>query len=536
MVEAPQTEEGWFALHDFRSIDWDAWRDAPERERRQAIEEGKSFLKHREQVADAEEGDSGLFSVLGHKGDLLFVHFRPTLDDLSTIERRFENTALASFTEQTTSYVSVTEVSGYVSDAYFEEGPEEVDEGLRRYIEGKLTPEIPDDEYVCFYPMSKRRGEEYNWYDLSFEDRADLMAGHGEVGKQYAGTIKQVIASSVGLDDHEWGVTLFGADPTDIKDIVYEMRFDPASSRYGEFGDFYIGRRFPPTDLGAYLAGKTVPTADVDDNDHAHGGGGHHRSGEGAHGDDGRSHGEGHDHAGASSGGAAHGDHPHGEEESGNDGDHPHGEEGTGGDDDSGGASSASDADIRGELADLDIYAGKPHGEDVYATVLYSQADVDGLFDEVEGLRGNFDHYGTHVKTAVYEGRHTDRAAVVSIWETASAAETAAGFLSELPEIVARAGEESGFGTMGMFYTVKPDYQQEFTDTFDDVGAILAEMDGHVETDLMVNVENVNDMFIASQWNAKEDAMAFFRSDEFSETVQWGRDVLADRPRHVFLA
>ncbi|PHQ38456.1 heme-dependent peroxidase, partial [Halorubrum persicum] len=503
MVEAPQTEEGWFALHDFRSIDWDAWRAAPERERERAIEEGAAFLKHRELVADADEGDSGLFSVLGHKADLLFVHFRPALDDLSSIERRFEDTALAEFTERTTSYVSVTEVSGYVSDEYFED-PESVDTGLRRYIEGKLTPEIPDDEYICFYPMSKRRGEEYNWYDLSFEDRADLMADHGDVGREYAGKIKQVIASSVGFEDHEWGVTLFGSDPTDIKDIVYEMRFDPASARYGEFGDFYIGRRFPPADLGAYLAGETVPTGDGDEGHHGEG----HRDA-GGHGGEG-GHGGGDHHGEAGHGGSAHGDHPHSEGDASGEGDHPHGGDG---DDD------ASDADIRGELADLDIYAGKPSGEDVYATVLYSEADVDELFDEVEGLRGNFDHYGTHVKTAVYEGRATDRAAVVSIWDTASAAETAAGFLSELPEIVARAGEESGFGTMGMFYTVKPEHQGDFTDTFDDVGEILAEMDGHVETDLMMNVEDENDMFIASQWHAKEDAMAFFGSDEFRETV-----------------
>jgi len=538
MAEAPRTEEGWFSLHDFRSIDWDAWRAAPERERRRAVEEGSAFLRRREAVADADAGESGLFSVLGHKADLLCLHFRPTLDGLSTIERRFEDTALAKFTEQTTSYLSVTEVSGYVSDDYFE-NPDAVSEGTRRYIEGKLTPEIPDDEYVCFYPMSKRRGAEYNWYDLSFEERAELMAGHGEVGKEYAGKITQVIASSVGLDAHEWGVTLFGADPTDIKDIVYEMRFDPASSRYGEFGDFYVGRRFPPRDLDAFLAGETVPTGRVPEDEgagHPHGEGGHgdeggHHGEGGGHGDDGHGRGEGHDHSGAG-GGSAHGDHPHGEDGGGGEGDHPHGE----GDGHGGGGDGSSDEDIRGELADLDIYAGKPHGEDVYATVLYSEADVDELFDEVEGLRGNFDHYGTHVKTAVYEGRHTDRAAVVSIWDTASAAETAAGFLSELPEVVARAGEESGFGTMGMFYTVKPDYREEFGDTFDEVGDILAEMNGHVETDLMSNVEDENDMFIASQWEAKEDAMTFFGSDEFRETVEWGREVLADRPRHVFLA
>ena len=534
MVEAPATEEGWFALHEFRSIDWDAWRDAPAHERDRAIEEGRSFLEHREGLAAAEAGDSGVFSVLGHKADLLTIHFRPTLDELSTIERSFETTALAGFTTKESSYVSVTEVSGYVSDAYFEEDDAEIDEGLRRYIEGKLQPELPDDEYVSFYPMSKRRGEEYNWYDLSFEDRADLMAGHGEVGKQYAGRIKQVIASSVGFDEYEWGVTLFGADPTDIKDIVYEMRFDEASSRYGEFGDFYVGRRFPPGDLGAYLAGDPVPTggthetAAVTDAPDARHVAGHPEgagdSATGHHGGDTHGHGSGDEHTGGG-GGPAHGDHPHGDEETGGDGDHPHSD-----------TDSVSDEEIRGELADLDIYAGKPSGEDVYATVLYSEADVDALFEEVEGLRGNFEHYGTHVKTAVYDGHVTDRAAVVSLWETGSAAETAAGFLSELPGIVARAGEESGFGTMGMFYTVKPAHRGDFVETFDEVGAVLDGMDGHFETDLMMNVEDENDMFIASQWRSKEDAMAFFGSDDFRETVQWGREVLADRPRHVFLA
>ena len=490
MTEAPPTDEGWFVLHDFRTVDWDAWREAPDRERDRAIEDGTEYLSRHEAVADADEGDSGVFSVLGHKADLLILHFRPTLDDLSRAERRFERTALASFTDQTTSYVSVTEVSGYSTPEIFED-PEAVDEGTRRYMEGKLTPEIPADGYVSFYPMTKRRGDEYNWYDLDFEERAELMASHAETGKGYAGRINQVIASSVGLDDHEWGVTLFSDDPTDIKDIVYDMRFDDVSSKYSDFGQFYVGRRFPPADLGAYLRGETVPAGEGGENSTAHGDA----------------------HTGDAS--DAHGsDHAHGDE-------HAHGD---------------ADDDIRQELTDLDIYAGQPHGEDVYATVLYSEADTDGLFDEVEGLRGNFDHYDTHVKTAVYEARSRDRNAVVSIWDTASAAETAAGFLSELPEVVSRAGEESGFGTMGMFYTVKSDYREEFHDTFDTVGEVLNGMEGHRDTDLLVNVENENDMFISSQWDARENAMAFFRSEEFNEAVEWGRDVLADRPRHVFLA
>jgi chlorite dismutase len=102
--------------------------------------------------------------------------------------------------------------------------------------------------------------------------------------------------------------------------------------------------------------------------------------------------------------------------------------------------------------------------------------------------------------------------------------------------VVSRAGEESGFGTMGMFYTVKPEHREEFVEKFDVVGGVLDEMEGHHETALMVNREDDNDMFISSQWRSQEDAMGFFRSDDFRETVQWGRDVLADRPRHVFLA
>ncbi|WP_101294181.1 heme-binding protein [Halegenticoccus soli] len=525
MPEPPQTDEGWYALHDFRTVDWDAWRDTPERERERAIEAGVRYLESHEAVEDAEEGASAVFGLLGHKADLLLLHFRPTLDDLSTAERRFERTALAGFTDRATSYVSVTEVSGYVSDAYFESeasepsddeaetgevsqgGAESIDEGLRRYIEGKLKPDIPDDEYVSFYPMKKRRGEVYNWYDLPFDERAELMSGHGDVGRKFAGRIKQVIASSVGFDDYEWGVTLFAADPTDIKDIVYEMRFDEASSKYGEFGRFYVGRRFPPSDLGTFLAGDPVPTSEHGVDNGVHGG-----RGEGGRAEAGNHH-----------GGGAH--HAHGGGEDARDG---HGR----GRDESADASE----EIRGELEELNVYAGKPHGEDVYATVLYSEADPAELFKEVEGLRGNFDHYGTHVKTAVYEASDGERSAVVSVWETASAAETAAGFLSELPGIVSRAGEESGFGTMGMFYTVEPEHREDFVGKFATVGGLLDDMEGHHGTDLMVNREDENDMFISSQWRSKEDAMAFFRSEEFRDTVRWGRDVLADRPRHVFLA
>ncbi|OAQ51554.1 hypothetical protein HTG_15980 [Natrinema mahii] len=489
----PQTEEGWYVLHDFRSIDWDAWRAAPERRRERAIEEGIDYLEASEAVDDADEGDSATFAVLGHKADLLVLHLRPTLGDIDALERRFEHTALAEFTERADSYVSVTEVSGYMSEDYFDEDSEVEDAGLERYIESRLKPEIPDGEFLSFYPMSKRRGPDHNWYELPFDERADYLSNHGEIGKDYAGRVTQIITGSVGLDDFEWGVTLFGDDPTDVKELLYEMRFDPSSSRFAEFGRFLSARRFPPADLGAFLAGDRVPADGEEPHHHAGGDTEGHHGGSGGH-----HHGDGSD----SSRG-----------------------------DESGG--------VRDELEDEGIYAGQPHGEDVHAVVLYSDADPDELFEEVDGYRENFDHYDTHVKTAVYEAQNADsETAVVSLWETDRAANTAAGFLAELPDVVRQAGddEDDSWGTMGMFYTVKPEHRGDFVGTFDDVGDVLADMDGHRKTDLLVNREDENDMFIASRWDSREDAMTFFRSDAFSETVEFGRDVLADRPRHVFLA
>lgn len=566
--EPPRTEEGLYVLHDLRTIDWDAWRSAAERDRESAIEDGVEFF---DTHAAIEEGDTAVFSVLGHKADLLILHLRPTLAELDTAEREFEGCALAEFTDRTSSYLSVTEASGYTEAAedYFDPDAE-ADPGLKRYMDSRLYPELPDTEFVSFYPMSKRRDPEYNWYDLPFDERREMMEAHGDIGRDYAGKVTQIISGSVGFDDHEWGVTLFADDMTDIKHLLYEMRFDPSSSKYAEFGRFYTGRHFSPDQLEAFLAGETVTASEreeVDSELAAEFG----RLGvtvdapQGAHGlvlrseaavetvrqevDDLKGNFEHYDShvltevreddetaivsvweteraAGTARGfleelsgitevtAGALADEEIEPEETGE------GEE----------------DDIRGELADLDIYAGKPHGEDVYAMVLYSEAPLTELAAEVEELSDGFDRYDTHVKTATYRAETGGQAAIVSLWETADAADTAGGFLADLPETVERAGEESGFGTMGMFYTVKPEHREDFVEKFGVVGGLLEDMGGHRETNLMVNVEGENDMFIDSRWRSQEDAMAFFSSEAFRDTVQWGRDVLADRPRHVFLA
>ena len=618
----PGTEEGWYALHDLRRIDWDGWRAGTERERERALEEGVEHLRSHVDLEDAEEGGSAVFSVVGHKADLMILHLRPTLEALDRAERRFESTAFADFTERSSSYVSVTEVSGYMHEELVDGIGDIEDAGMRNYMQQRIYPTIPDAEHVCFYPMDKRRDPEYNWYDLPFDERKEHMSAHGEIGREYAGKVNQIITGSVGFDDYEWGVTLFADDPTEIKHLLYEMRFDPSSSKYAEFGPFYVGRQFPPEELPALLAGDAVPAdgekadgtdepdaknadergsgTDEGDDDATDGSSGRPDSGPdheeidagtfegrvsrfgvdlGTYADAGygllfTAETDAEDLAGDVEGLRGNFDHydthvmtavraDSGEtavvslwrnERAANtasgfladlDGvssgvGAPLASGSTGEPEaDSDAHDTGSDNDIRDELEDLDIYGGTPHGEDVHALVLYSEADARALQEELSSLSDRFDHYDTHVKSAVYGNEHGgDRAAIVSIWETETAADTASGFLSELPGIVARAGadEEDGFGTMGMFYTVKPEHREDFVGTFEETGELLEGMDGHIETDLMTNVTDENDMFISSQWRSREAAMEFFRSDAFRETVQWGREILADRPRHVFLA
>ncbi|MGM0371856.1 MAG: heme-binding protein [Halobacteriota archaeon] len=460
MANPPPTDEGWFVLHDFRTVDWAAWQDTPAHRREQAIESAAEALGDAPATGD---GDTAIFTIAGHEADLLVLHLRPTLDEIEQAERQFDRTPFGRFTEQSRSFVSVTEIGGYTSRDYFED-PESVDPGLKRYMNSKLYPSIPEDAYVSFYPMAKRRDPEYNWYDTPMDERAEMMAEHGETGKGYAGTVTQYVTSAFGFDDWEWGVTLFSSEATALKELVYEMRFDEATAKYGEFGSFFVGRRFPVGDLAAYMAGEAVPTDE---------------------------------------------------------------------------AATAEDEgeSIRDSLAEADVYAGQPHGEDVFAVALYSAADSEALAAEIDGMRENFEHYDTHVSTDVYRSRGEGPNAIVSIWDTQSAAETASGFLRDLPAIEGQPGDApDGWGTMGMFYTVEPDHREEFLDTFDGVADTLADVSGHRESDLLVNVAEENDMFIASQWDSRGDAMDFFESEAFHETVATGREILADRPRHVFLA
>ncbi|OES44857.1 hydrogen peroxide-dependent heme synthase [Domibacillus iocasae] len=233
MSEAAKTLEGWYCLHDFRSIDWASWKMLSSDERENALSEFRKFLYKLEATQELKEGSHSFYSVVGQKADFMLMILRPTMAELNVIETEFNKLKIAEFTTPAYSYVSVVELSNYLSS---DEDPYQ-----NPQIRARLYPELPKSEYVCFYPMDKRRQGEDNWYMLPMKERGSLMRSHGMIGRQYAGLVKQIITGSVGFDDYEWGVTLYADDVLQFKKLIYEMRFDEVSARYGEFGSFFVG-------------------------------------------------------------------------------------------------------------------------------------------------------------------------------------------------------------------------------------------------------------------------------------------------------
>ncbi len=263
MAEAPITLEGWWTLHEMFALDWGRWNALARADRTAIVAEAAAVLEALERPAD---GHGAAYALAGHKGDLCLLHFRRDLEALRTAQLTLATTRLRAFLVPTYSYLAVIELGTYElaaqatamlerkgiarDSAGFED---RLRDEMQRLARPRLFPDIPGRRYCCFYPMSKRRGEQVNWYDLPAAERAAFMRGHGEIGRKFAGQVTQIIQGSVGLDDWEWGVTLFADDPLVFKKLIYEMRFDPASSRFALFGPFYVGMRTPPSALGEAL-------------------------------------------------------------------------------------------------------------------------------------------------------------------------------------------------------------------------------------------------------------------------------------------
>ena len=268
-VEVPQTLEGWYTLHDVYHVDWPRWRALDATQRESVAKEAAGWL---EQMAATEKGDSALYSVVSQKGDLMFVHYRESPEALNAVELSLRQTRFYEYLRPSYSYVAIIELGMYEltamarkkladqgitpgSEAYEQFFETEMEKQKQR-VQTRLFRKVPDGRYICFYPMNKRRGEKVNWYTLSIEERRDMMRGHGRIGHKYHETVTQVIGGSIGLDDWEWGVSLHANDALVFKKLIYEMRFDPASALFAEFGPFYLGIRRDANQLADLLNGR----------------------------------------------------------------------------------------------------------------------------------------------------------------------------------------------------------------------------------------------------------------------------------------
>jgi len=268
----PLTLEGSHVLHQFFRFDWKGWRATPLAEREQIADNAEQALKELECATPGGAVHTALFSELGHKGDLILVHFRDSLEALNQVELSLAQTSLYDFLSPVHSYVSVVELGLYEStrktyeaaagkgfEEHSAEWNAEVAATLKRQSDAmapRLFPAVPDAKYICFYPMDRKRGEQVNWYMVPFADRQRMMHLHGMIGRRYADVVRQIISGSIGYDDWEWGVDLFADDPVVFKKLIYEMRFDEVSAIYALFGQFFIGVRLPINKLGGWLHGS----------------------------------------------------------------------------------------------------------------------------------------------------------------------------------------------------------------------------------------------------------------------------------------
>lgn len=264
----PLTVEGASVLHQMMRVRWPDWNAQPADKRHEIAEEAAAALIRMEESGDAH---SALYSLLGHKGDLLLVHLRKDFEALHEAELALRRLPLWEYLEPATSYLSVVELSLYESTAkvyselhekgvaaHSDEWEREIQEVLERQrtaMAPRLWPEIPGSKYICFYPMDRKRDSAANWYRASMSERQRMMREHGQIGRRYGDEVRQIISGSIGFDDWEWGVDLFGDDPLAFKRLIYEMRFDEASALYAAFGPFYIGLRRPAAELDALLNG-----------------------------------------------------------------------------------------------------------------------------------------------------------------------------------------------------------------------------------------------------------------------------------------
>ena len=269
----PITLEGSSVLHQMFRFDWESWKKLTAEDQREVEAETRELFQGWEKgLGEPVRNQSAVFSLIGHKGDLLLIHFRDSFAELNQVELELAQSRLNAFLRPQHSYLSVVELGLYESSAKtyaalaekgispgsqeWAEGVREVSERQSTAMAQRLYPSIPPAKYLCFYPMDRKRGESRNWYTEPMAERQRMMHLHGLIGRRYADSVRQVITGSIGFDDWEWGVDLFADDPLVFKKLIYEMRFDEVSAIYALFGQFYVGVRLQAGDSGSWLTGR----------------------------------------------------------------------------------------------------------------------------------------------------------------------------------------------------------------------------------------------------------------------------------------
>jgi peroxiredoxin len=268
MTDKLRPKEGWNVLHLFYQIDFGSWHLLSKEEKLAAK---ISFSELIREIRALPETQLLTFSIISPKADLGFMLLTEDLHAANAVEKKLSVALGPETLTPAFSFYSLTERSEYTTtedefsasliaekelsrdSAEFSQAMEDFRQRMKKYLQDRLYPNLPDWPVVCFYPMSKRRDHQQNWYAIPFSERKKLMAGHAQVGRRFAGRVRQLITGATGLDDWEWGVTLFAHDIFEIKSIVYEMRFDEVSARFAEFGEFYVGLQLPLDQLFSRL-------------------------------------------------------------------------------------------------------------------------------------------------------------------------------------------------------------------------------------------------------------------------------------------
>lgn len=232
---------GWYSLHLFWKFDWHAYRQVDANTKKEQLKELNELIKEFEEANNNRKGSYALGRVIGHKSDFAVMILHEDIAQLTEWQDELKRLALFDEAELNVSYLSVNEVTNYLVEKLSMESD---------YVQNKLYPTLNDEKYFCFYPMSRKR----EWFSLPMSERQRMLGSHGQIGASYKDEITgHYVTNSVGLDDYEWGVTLWSDKFDAFKDIIYEMRFDESSAKYGVFPYFILGEQLHKNALNRYF-------------------------------------------------------------------------------------------------------------------------------------------------------------------------------------------------------------------------------------------------------------------------------------------